>query len=490
MFKIPPSLEWKLYDLKQEAEKAAQNITQEAKIQLSRIKTEAEIKYPEIVNRVEESLDTVKGTLNEIIIEDKLGIFKNNKKMEHKIIMLGGRRAGKSTILASILNLLRGETPGSICTITDLTDYDQEFLGNNDDKMHRIPTLTNKQREAAGYIKRITKPMFLVDMTPTVGEPTYTLQVASKGNVINLEFVDVPGEWMRQTAKENIRLQELIKQSDVFVIAIDTPYLMQEGIKYDNEVNDVYNRISEIISVLNGNIRIEAENVDKKLILLCPVKCEKWMYNGTINKVSEKVKYVYKDLINRWKSGKIAEDFDIRIMPLNTVGGLESYKLLPALRYYKDKNDITGISCSEKENEHVLVTAEGNTLRIQPDSYLEIDSFWLIDHTQIPLSWYKANGKGYSPLFCEQPGYHILRFLVNKEENVIIKTAESQREKLAKMNILWRYVTKIFKPTFGEYLPVWREVINGLTSTGLIKESGDGFMNIKEIIDDKQKEHD
>lgn len=43
--------------------------------------------------------------------------------MAHKIIMLGGRRSGKSSILASILYALDQKTDGSLFTVVDQTQY-------------------------------------------------------------------------------------------------------------------------------------------------------------------------------------------------------------------------------------------------------------------------------------------------------------------------------------------------------------------------------
>ena len=43
--------------------------------------------------------------------------------MAHKIIMLGGRRSGKSSILSSILYALDKNTSGDLFVVSDQTDY-------------------------------------------------------------------------------------------------------------------------------------------------------------------------------------------------------------------------------------------------------------------------------------------------------------------------------------------------------------------------------
>lgn len=145
--------------------------------------------------------------------------------MEHKIIMMGGRRSGKSTILASILQSLR-LTPGGICTIIDKTDYTQMV----DTPFGTKPAikLDTKQNEVKGFIKKVApNSSFLVDMTPNFGKSSYILEVSSGTTAIDFEFVDVPGEWMRANYNEHgehKKLEEEVASSDVFVIAIDTPF--------------------------------------------------------------------------------------------------------------------------------------------------------------------------------------------------------------------------------------------------------------------------
>ncbi len=394
--------------------------------------------------------------------------------MEHKILMMGGRRAGKSTILSSILSSLR-QTPGAICTILDRTDYTQMIETRKG--LMPMPTLDIKQREVVNYMKKkSTNTNFLVDMSPSYGKASYILEVSANGTAINFEFVDVPGEWMRANVSEHEKLREVVKTTDIFVIAIDTPFLMNEDDE-DNSINEVYNRVNDITQVL-ANIKIENE-ADKKQIILCPVKCEKWARNNRIDEVVERVKVAYRDLINRWVD-KL--EMTIRIMPIQTVGGMDAERLLPALLYFKDDDERVGVSCSMDPNTGMYIDKDGKVLRETSSSRVEEDKMWSIDYTDIPLSWYKLNGAGYSPVHCEQVGYHILKFLVEKEENVIKMKADKETEILQNKSSFARFWTRLWKPTFGDYFPKWKEVITQLTEAKLIKEQGDGFVVVKNKI--------
>ena len=415
---------------------------------------------------LKEFYESAKEELSDLF-SSKTGITEvfDNGSQTHKILMLGGRRAGKSTILASIHNALGSSTPGSICTITDETDYSSTE--------QELPTLDNKRLEVVDYIEdKSDKKMFLVDMAPTQSQNSYTLRVNAEKTSIKLEFVDIPGEWMRKQNADYKTLKELTKETDVFVIVIDTPFLM---LGRPNE-NEVYNRIKEITDLLVSEIR-SANDADKKLFLICPVKCEKWVRQGLADDVTQKAKSVYKTLINTYVKYPWTE---IKVMPIQTVGGIESVKLLDALLYFKNKKDMTGTSCS-KDGE-MLIDRNGNIINETAIDRVEKDMAWKIDHTKLSLSWYKTNGAGFQPVFCEQPGYHILKFLVEKEENILKVKKEKEKKELEEDNFIVRWFTQTFNPTFGQYLPIWDSVIRGLDENKLIKESGNGFELVKSVI--------
>lgn len=246
----------------------------------------------------------------------------------------------------------------------------------------------------------------------------------------------------------------------------------------DGSINAVYNRVNDITQTML-HMKISEGGLDKKQIILCPVKCEKWVRHGDTRIVVEKVLHAYRDLINRWVD---VPEVTIQIMPIQTVGGIESDRLLPAMRYFKDDNDRMGTSCSKDPNTGLCIDGRGRILKETSDSNVEEDKFWLIDYLDIPLSWYRLNGVGYKPVFCEQVGYHVLKFLIEKEEEVV--KAKAEKDGSERQNSSWfkRFLISIFKPTFGVYLPVWRDVINSLNAKGLLKLSGDGFEYVKSKV--------
>lgn len=379
-----------------------------------------------------------------------------------KIIMLGGRRTGKSTILSTLIHSLNDKV-SHLVKISDNTPYGAS--SGMDVPLHE------KRIEIDNYLRNRQKfgnnSQFIVDMNRNKEEATYNLEASVQGAArIGFDFVDVPGEWMKPTHEFYPKLQKHIDESDVFVIAIDTPYLMQDE---NPNINTVWNRTVEITNLMS-KIKIESPE-DKKLILFVPVKCEKWVHEKRINEVTERLQKAYKVLINTWVSNPSVEMW---VMPILTAGGLEHTRMLDAYRFFRTDKDKKGEICSVDPLTDILLLQDGKTLFRESVSAVdpEPDKTCLHSFTQIPLSWYKTTGEGFKPVHCEQIAYHLLRFLVKKEHE--LSQAKYQEYKAKPWYIRW------FSSggRFGRYLPVYEELVNRIP----IKTTGDGFMKVESFV--------
>lgn len=383
--------------------------------------------------------------------------------------MLGGRRSGKSTILSTVVHSLNRKV-SHLVALNDVTPY------GSTSGMQHVP-LKDKRLEIDEYLrKRKTfgeNSQFIVDMSPNVDQGDYNLKVSIHGaSQIQLDFVDVPGEWMMENHEKHAKLVEHVKESDVFIIAIDTPYLMQDE---NPNINTVWNRTDEIDNMLS-QICTEDE-VDKKLILFVPIKCEKWINNGNIDNVTEKVKQAYRLTINKWVNNPAVEMW---IMPIQTAGGIEHTRLLDAYRFYRDKADKVGELCSIDPLTDILLLRDGKTIfrnavdavDVQPDQSL------YLSYTQLPLSWYKSTGVGFKPKHCEQVAYHILRFLVRKEEEAAALKFAQHRNKPWWIRIFCN------GGRFGRYLPIYQDLVKKIP----LKTSGDGFARLESVIPDMEED--
>lgn len=381
-----------------------------------------------------------------------------------KIIMLGGRRSGKSTILSTIIHTLNNES-SHLCAFNDATPYGASS--------GMQVSLIEKRREIDNYLRKRVKfgnnSQFIVDMSPSTNQGDYNIVASVKGaSKIGLDFVDVPGEWMESHNHTTSGLLNHVKESDVFIVAIDTPYLMQDE---NPNINSVWNRTDEITNLLS-EIKINAED-DRKLVLFVPVKCEKWAREGRMDEVTARVKESYKTFINSWVDNKAVE---IWVMPIITVGGLEHTALLDAYRFFKTEKEKVGEICSIEPFTGILRLKDGKTL-FESSVYSvdsEPDKSYCISYTQIPLSWYRCTlDEGFNPRFCEQVAYHILRFLVEKE------TILSEQKYNEYRNKPWWI--RIFSSggRFGKYLSIYRDLVGRIP----LKISGDGFTHVTEMVD-------
>lgn len=388
--------------------------------------------------------------------------------MATKIIMLGGRRAGKSSILASVVHQLKN-APADLFTVSDSTDY------QSSDKS--AVSLIDKRREVERYIQLNNKlprnSIFQVDMTPSDAISEYQVKTKINGSHdVEFSFVDVPGEAMEIGKSYRKELETLVGACDVFMVAIDTPYMMQP----DEGVCDVYNRVSEITDILANNIVIKEDrdnlrNWDKKLIILAPVKCEKWTRSGHADAVKERTLQVYKQLINTWVNNPCVE---IWVMPLETVGGIEHASLMDGYRAYKTASDKVGEVVSVNDLTGMVHFKNGRTCD-PADLYMvenDPDASLLKNFTQLPLSWYRTNGDKFTPKNCEQPAYQIIRFLVEKEANVFRSQGDSFFRKI--LEFLG------FVPPFGESLAAYKEAVNKIAR--MVVKDREGIAKITELI--------
>lgn len=388
----------------------------------------------------------------------------------HNIIMLGGRRAGKSTILSSIIYALSRNTAGNLFTVIDKTEYSS----NTDDTGGVAVRLRDKRNEMTELLKRRAKigsnANFLVDMTPTKGENTYSLELAQNGShQVYFDFIDVPGEYMEDG--KNLKLRERLNKCDVFIIAIDTPYMMQD----DEGINDTYNRVEEITSMMSAD-EICGDELDRKLIVFCPVKCEKWVRMGQAQLVTERVCKTYHALINRWVNHG-SHSIEFLVMPIQTVGGMEHVRMLDGYKCYSSDSDKMGERCSRYELTGQVFFGDG-TIKSEDDCpYIEEDKELLINKRTIPLSWYKVNGAGFAPENSEQPAYHILRFLVNKHLRLLEAKNRERRSSI------WnRIKDRLNGSPFEGSIDVYRNIVDELERSGKIKLGFDGFVQVTEIV--------
>ncbi len=318
-----------------------------------------------------------------------------------KIMMIGGRRCGKTTILSKIKQhfnkVLHHEAEDEIKNdlLTLLTPIGE------------ITRLNNAQDCINDLFTQAENPFeeFSIDENPSDNKTitTFQLDPLRGAGSLSLEFTDIPGEWCSfipgHTDTNHLEdVKKLLTQSNVIIIAIDTPSLIEENGKYA----DYYNRINDIKELFRhafvGDTFQEQES--QKMILFVPMKCEKYIIkndgNTNIdgqNTVCNKVIQHYSEMIHFFK--EYPENITLAILPIVTIKEVEWTKFFSI-------NKNTG----ESGNIYNNLGLPRNFIYGQPD--VLYSKFCFKPDLYYPVAEGETESQS---LYCEQPLIYTLVFL-------------------------------------------------------------------------------
>ncbi len=379
-----------------------------------------------------------------------------------KILMMGGRRCGKSSILASMIHQLSNNV--DLCKkYIQITPY-----GGEDGTA--IP-LEEKRNNLVSFIEnKPTGCHYLVDFNADDKFNKYYFKAkipkpeggTCHGNV-KIEIIDCPGECFdipTGDKSENevpvgldakiAELSRYAQQSDIFMIIIDSPYLMDS--KSDNGKFMKVNRPDSIKKFIQENVAFRRDD-DYKKVIFVPVKCEKWRNNlEAVSKKLQEPNYFgnlmeFLDADQRWSYS---------IIPALTAGSIEFSEfgkpLLTKLALEK---------CSQLGNSPLYRMADGSIKMLKKEDVIVNG-----EHEQVLFpyySWFVNNDNKYKPENCDQIGLHVWRFIVYKTR------------------IELKY--KILPPWLAGFPSIKKlvELISKMEKEELLKDTGNGIVNIRKI---------
>lgn len=262
------------------------------------------------------------------------------------ICMMGPRSVGKTTVLTSIFH----ESQDKICDGSNIylraLDADTNTL--NDYYTMLVDAVAKKNASN-------------LPASNAISEFNFGLGLAGRAESVKLTIRDFPGEYLTSTIKsDRDEVYNFIANATVILIAIDTPYLMEENGQYNEEKN----KVDIVTHYLKDNVTA----IQDKLVLFVPLKCERYLHDKKLSKVAERVIETYKDLTDFFAQNNIASF----VTPIITLGGIEFDTM-------KDSNvpgDVSKIA--------VFRPWEANPV--------------------------------YKPLFCPQPLYYLLTYVANYYE--------------------------------------------------------------------------
>jgi len=401
-----------------------------------------------------------------------------------KVMMMGGRRCGKTSALASLFDQMVNGPVKDYFTVSNKTVLETKGLEVQDSLNDKTLELINKLETNAG-----NSSLFLVDNSPTnyVWHYNLCLQIPGKKREMDIDFCDIPGEYFenskekkkQQLKDETDETEALIKDSDVFVIVVDTPYLMgstDEATKdiCPESINLGTNRVKEIQNFLT-NID-NKDGKDAKMVVFVPLKCEKWAKepNG-LNKVTARIKEVYGTHI---KNLSAYEKMNISILPMQTSGNIIFSEFRKAFIYHSLEGPIR---CCKIDEETIRKENGENDLPL-PEEKVLVDPESKITGTTMlrPYAWYRINpnDNSFAPQNCDQLPLHIIRFMLTK-----LMDAEASVKHgglFGGIYDFFRDVINSIRKRFGTMdTEELKRIIGKMQRSGLIKDTGDGIEIIK-----------
>ncbi|MCM1141536.1 MAG: hypothetical protein NC453_23440, partial [Muribaculum sp.] len=181
-----------------------------------------------------------------------------------KVLMMGGQRVGKSSALAAVMDSFVNGCGKELFSARDVTVLSKV-------EGVKQASISSKLAELKEMLQENVGKTIIVNSGKTNIKWDYKLELSLTGSndSMAITFTDVNGEFFEGGNIQQDSIIELVKEYDVFIVAVDTPFLM-ESRNDDNElvdsiVNKKYNCIDSIHTFLTQIDDYKGENA--KLVI-------------------------------------------------------------------------------------------------------------------------------------------------------------------------------------------------------------------------------
>ena len=139
-----------------------------------------------------------------------------------KVLMMGGQRVGKSSALAAIMDAFISGAEKDILTAKDSTTL-TKIEGE------KQTSIASKLAEVKEMLVKNSGKTIIVNSGKTNKKWNYNLELTLTGTTdsMNITFTDVNGEFFEGGNIHQEEIIDLVKEYDVFIVAIDTPFQMK-----------------------------------------------------------------------------------------------------------------------------------------------------------------------------------------------------------------------------------------------------------------------
>ena len=345
-----------------------------------------------------------------------------------KVLMMGAKRVGKTSLLAALSEDATLEEATRGTNLTMIPEY-SEPIQEAGRRMNDLFDFTIPHED--GETPKNVFKRFKINKGGTEGYRDFSIKLSIKGankaSRYAIGFKDIAGEYIDGHADGTLddemtnELISWVKESDVLLITIDSILLMEEGGSNDhaNRVDDVCNLVTEMCEKNELDKDAQKKN---KLILFVPTKCEKYFHIhleeiadpairnmrrvDIMEQMNNRIKEKYAKIFDYCAEGDRKELYQLVITPIVTLGNIE-------------------FACYEKDT----------------GGQRSADSMWFkycVDDV------YKANGSDKpvrAPQFCDQPLLYILYYELLNIQNFKNKLTWWQLLKLALSDAFFKLVT-------------------------------------------------
>lgn len=395
------------------------------------------------------------------------------------VLMLGPRRAGKSSVLSAMLRSLKLQEEKTGFRL----EADQDTLK----VMQR--RLTDLEKLFVLHANRPDEPFSTIlgqedgeqysEFTDEAIQYSFDFHALNKHNRLNRKvghkvvFTDIPGERMLSELKaEGNGVVDRFIKSNAVIVAVDAPALMEGRIRPDEGVGEfhtfanipdtIYNVVSVSDATMRSNLKPD-QKIVPKLVMFVPLKCEKYYHAGEMELLRERVRNGYKSTFDFLAS---RDEYTVAITPILTLGDI-------VFDHYETEINTRGREVVKRFSAQ------------DPRGI-----------ARMPNALYRMRAPGcndIAPLFCEQPLLYLEGYILgldNYLKKAMKKAERDNRDKTVMGKVVKAAKHMFWIVMFGIYYLIFKGIealvkdeslMEAIKKTiGNLKASGDGY----EIVQD------
>lgn len=222
-----------------------------------------------------------------------------------QITMLGGSGVGKTSLLTAMYEQFN-ETIGT-ANLQLIPDLESSAI------------LSERLAELRGLLE-VFEATTGQGVAKTVQQRNFVFDIGQPGRppALQLHFVDYLGEWLETDAspQEKQQVLNLLIESRAVLMAIDSAALMEENHRWNEKINRTQ-QVTDLFKLAYQNIQ------EPRLVLLVPVKCEKYVGDAqSAAELREVLKKEYRSLLNFFATGALKDKVAVVVTPVQTVGSV------------------------------------------------------------------------------------------------------------------------------------------------------------------------